>query len=144
MSKDFYNCIKAAFRVGIIAGVINLIWFIAARIIFLIEYPAVKWYFVLIATMLPILLGGVIYYLIYSATRYHRIIFVIGCMVLLVCSLAAGPLSPILPDGSPSTRDFMILTIPMHFVAAGMAAFVLPVWNHLNPSREQTAQGGAA
>ena len=136
MSREFYNCIKAAFKVGIIASVINLIWFIAARIIFLIDYPSVKWYFVLIATMLPILLGGVVYYLIYTATRYHRIVFVIGCLVLLVCSLLAGPLSPILPDGSPSTHDFMVLTIPMHCVAAGMAAFVLPVWNHLNPPHE--------
>ncbi|TDX01640.1 hypothetical protein [Dinghuibacter silviterrae] len=137
MSREFYNCIKAAFKVGIIAAVINLIWFIAARIIFLIDYPSVKWYFVLIATMLPILLGGVVYYLIYTVTRYHRIVFVIGSMVLLVCSLLAGPLSPILPDGSPSTKDFMILTIPMHCVAAFMAAFALPVWNHLNPPAPQ-------
>jgi hypothetical protein len=132
MSKEFYNCIKAAFKVGIIAAVINLIWFIAARIMFLIDYPSVKWYFVLIATMLPVLLGGVVYYLLYSATRHHRILFVIGCLVLLVCSLLAGPLAPMLPDGSPSTRDFIILTVPMHIVAAGMTAFVLPVWNHLN------------
>lgn len=144
MSRDFYNCIKAAFKVGIIAAVINLIWFIAARIIFLIDYPSVKWYFVLIATMLPILLGGVVYYLIYTATRYHRVVFMIGCMVLLVCSLLAGPLSPILPDGSPSTRDFMILTIPMHCVAAAMAAFVLPVWNHLNSPEQAEAPEHAA
>jgi hypothetical protein len=132
MSKEFYNSMKAAFRTGIIASIINLLWFMAARVIFLIDYPSVKWYFVLIATMLPILLGGVVYYLIYTVTRYHRIVFIIGCMALLICSLLAGPLSPVLPDGSPSTRDFIILTIPMHCVAAGLAAFVMPNWNHLN------------
>jgi hypothetical protein len=144
MSREFYDCIKAAFKVGIIAAVINLIWFIAARIIFLIDYPSVKWYFVLIATILPVLLGGVVYYLIYTATRYHRIVFVIGCMVLLVCSLLAGPLAPMLPDGSPSTKDFMVLTIPMHCVAAFMAAFVLPVWNHLNAPATQAEHANAS
>ncbi len=132
MSKDFYNCLKAGFKVGIIAAVINLVWFIAARILLLIDYPSVKWHFVLIATMLPILLGGVVYYLLYSATRHHRIVFILGCMALLICSILAGPLAPMLPDGSPSNRDFKILTIPMHCVAAFMCAFLIPAWNHLN------------
>jgi hypothetical protein len=136
MSKDFYNCIKAAFKVGIMASIVNLIWFIGAREFLLIDYPSVKWYFVLIATMLPILLGGVVYYLLYSATRYHRILFVIGCIALLICSLLAGPLAPMLPDGSPSTHDFEVLTIPMHCVAACMTAFILPVWNHLNEPQQ--------
>lgn len=139
MSRDFYNSIKAAFKVGIIASVANLLWFMAARVIFLIDYPSVKWYFVLIATMLPVLLGGVVYYLIYTVTRYHRTVFVIGSMALLVCSLLAGPLSPVLPDGSPSTRDFMVLTIPMHCIAAGMAAFIMPFWNHLNEAPDGSA-----
>lgn len=132
MSKEFFNCIKAAFRVGVIASVVNVLWFVAARVLFLIDYPSVKWYFVLIATILPILLGGVVYYILYISTRYHRVLFMIGCAILLVVSLAAGPLSPILPDGSPSTHQFMVLTIPMHCVAAAMAAFMIPAWNHLN------------
>lgn len=134
MSKAFYNCIKAAFRVGVLASIVNLLWFMAAKVILLIDYASVKWYFVLVATMLPILLSGVIYYFLYSATRYHRTLFVVGCVLVVVLTLIGGPLSPVLPDGSPSTRDFQVLTIPMHCVAGFMAAFVIPVWNHLNES----------
>ena len=68
----------------------------------------------------------------------------IGCIVLVVLTLIAGPLSPVLPDGSPSTRDFQVLTIPMHCVAGFMAAFIIPVWNHLNegttPATEATTR----
>jgi hypothetical protein len=144
MSKAFYNCIKAAFRVGVLASIVNLLWFMAAKVVLLIDYSSVKWYFVLVATMLPILLSGVVYYFLYSATRYHRTLFVIGCIVLVVLTLIAGPLSPVLPDGSPSTRDFQVLTIPMHCVAGFMAAFIIPVWNHLNegttPATEATTR----
>jgi hypothetical protein len=145
MSKIFYNCIKAAFKVGIMASVVNILWFIAAKIILLIDYPSVKWYFVLVATMLPILLAGVVYYLLYSATsRHHRILFIIGCIAVIILTLFGGPLSPVLPDGSPSTRDFQVLTIPMHCVAGFMAAFMIPAWNHLNDGPGEGAPEGAA
>lgn len=131
MSKIFYNCFKAGFKVGLMAGVLNVVWFLAARFIFRIDYTMIKWHFVLTATLLSCMLAGVIYYFLYSLTIHHRIVFIIGAITVLLCSLYF-PLEPILPGGSPTTRSFQALTIPMHFIAGLMATFYIPSWTHLN------------
>lgn len=79
-----------------------------------------------LASLIPMLLAGLAYFIL---TRFAgdraNLIFVIGALVLTVLSFG-GALGGQLPDGSTPPAFFAALTLPMHIIAGGLAAFALP------------------
>jgi len=79
-----------------------------------------------LASFIPMVLAGVAYFtLTRFAGQRANLIFVIGSLALTALSFG-GALSGQLPDGSAPPAFFAALTLPMHIIAGGLAAFALP------------------
>lgn len=79
-----------------------------------------------LASIIPTLVAGVAYFVLQRfAGNRANVIYLIGTLgfTLLSC---LGPLGGQLPDGSAMPVFFPALTLPMHLIAGGLAAFALP------------------
>lgn len=79
-----------------------------------------------LASLIPTLVAGVAYFILtHFAGNRASLIYVIGAVAFTLLSFG-GPLSGQLPDGSTPPAFFAALTLPMHIIAGGLAAFALP------------------
>lgn len=79
-----------------------------------------------LASIIPTLVAGLAYFILQRfANSRANLIYLIGTLGFTLLSLA-GPLGNQLPDGSVPPAFFAALTLPMHVIAGGLAAFALP------------------
>ncbi|MCZ6898629.1 MAG: hypothetical protein O7F74_00175 [Bacteroidetes bacterium] len=82
-----------------------------------------------LASFLPCLLAGMVYFGLCFYTKNHRVVFIVGAIMFTLFSLLA-PLSSTMPDGSPIPPGFAGLTIPMHIISAALLLVILPSYYH--------------
>lgn len=119
------KALKAALRGGLFASGINLIWYFVLEFsLGLSGLPAGFQVAIVISTILPLLLGAVVYALLVK----H---FLKGQMLYLILAIAFAAFSvfpsfePVLADGTPTPQNFALLTLPMHGVAAFFGTYFL-------------------
>jgi hypothetical protein len=79
-----------------------------------------------LASLIPMLVAGVAYFILARfAGNRASLLYLIGTLGFTLFSFG-GPLGGQLPDGSTPPAFFAALTLPMHVIAGGLAAFALP------------------
>ncbi len=126
MKPSITQTLKAALTSGVIALVLNQIWnFIALNYLNAMA-PAGPWtVLVCTSSIIPLLLAGVVYFLLEKYTSKGSLIFTITALILTVLSIYPN-LQATLPDGTAAPQNFALLSIPMHFIAGLAAAFGIP------------------
>ena len=126
MKPTITQALKGALISGVIALVTNQIWnFIALHFLGAVA-PAGSWTIMVgVSSVVPLLLAGVVYFLLEKYTRNGTKIFTALSIVLAVLSVY-GNFQPVLPDGTATPQGFSLLTVPMHFTAGLAAAFGIP------------------
>jgi phosphotransferase system glucose/maltose/N-acetylglucosamine-specific IIC component len=81
------------------------------------------------ASILPVLIGGLVYFALSRFTAKATLIFVIIGIVFTLISFIS-PLQPQLPDGTPAPEGFAGLTLPMHIISGVVALWILPRYVH--------------
>ena len=81
---------------------------------------------VVLASSLSVLLAAGIYLLLARGLTIATPLYIVGCLITAAASCVA-PLTPVMPDGSPTPPGFATLTIPMHLFAGLAAAVVVPI-----------------
>jgi uncharacterized protein YneF (UPF0154 family) len=124
-AKSIFKILKASFQGGLIAAGINISW------LFILEYslkinglPNGFPIAVVISSILPILIGAIVYYFLQrNFKEANRLFIFIGASftaLSLFPSFAAT-----LPDGTQTPEYFALLTIPMHFIAGFVGLFYI-------------------
>lgn len=122
----FPATMSAALMASVIATLVNLTYGAVYQNIQEVEVPNVFSEASIIGvTFFSMLMAGVIYYLAKTYVPNPGRVYAIFIIAVTLISLA-GPLNPQLPDGTPRPEGFTWLTIPMHFVAGGMALWFIP------------------
>ena len=126
MKPTITQALKGALISGVIALVLNQIWnFIALHFLGSVA-PAGPWAFMVgFSSVFPLLIAGLVYFLLEKYTGNGDKIFVILSVVLTVLSTYSN-FQPVLPDGTTTPQGFALLTVPMHFIAGFAAAFGIP------------------
>lgn len=124
-SKSIFNILKAAFQGGLISAGINISW------LFILEYalkinglPQGFPVAVVISSILPILLGALVYFFLQKHFKEANRLFIFIGASFTALSLFPS-FAPVLPDGNQSPEYFALLTIPMHFIAGFVGLFYI-------------------
>jgi hypothetical protein len=76
------------------------------------------------ASVIPALIGGLIYFGLSRITPKATLIFIVLGIAFTLFSFM-GPFQPQLPDGTPTPEGFVGLTLPMHLISGGVILYVL-------------------
>ncbi|MGQ0600207.1 MAG: hypothetical protein ACT4QE_00765 [Anaerolineales bacterium] len=118
--------LTSALIAGVIAAVINNTYSLVYTAITGNSITLVGPIGITIASILPILIGGLGYSIVARFVPARAtLIFTVGTLVLAALSLSAVFGSQ-LPDGSTAPAWFAALTAPMHIIAGVVCAFGLP------------------
>jgi cytochrome bd-type quinol oxidase subunit 2 len=113
---------------GLVAVVINNIYQLSYTAITGYAEPMViNLITVSLASFVPIFLAALVYYFLAKNTSQPTLIFVIVTIFMTISSMGAMA-APVFPDRDAIDSDFYGLAIPMHFIAGGIAAVVIPVY----------------
>lgn len=111
---------------GVLAAIINNIYHLTYSSITGVEVPQViNILTVSLASLIPLILGALVYYMLEKNTSQSTVIFVVLTIFLTICSMGLMAV-PVFPDRSEVPEGFYGLALPMHFIAGGIAAVVIP------------------
>jgi len=126
MKPTITQALKGAAISAAIAVVLNHIWNqIATNVLSAQSVPGPWLLMLTLSSIIPLLLGGLVYFLLEKYTSNGTKIFIGLALVLTVFSIF-GNFKPTLPDGTPTPYHFALLTVPMHFIAGLSAALGIP------------------
>jgi hypothetical protein len=121
----FVQVLKGGLISGVIAVVLNGIWNVIAQSGMGIQAPLIGFTQTTLASIIPMMIGAVLFFLLVKYTAKGDLIFAIIAIVFTILSLY-GTIQPVLPDGSPAPEGFTTLTLPMHLIAGGVAVWGIP------------------
>jgi Family of unknown function (DUF6069) len=124
LKPTIVQSLKGGLIAGVIAASLNLAWNFIAQSMGSVAPPNFT-IAVIMSSILPLVLGGVFYFLLLKFTGKGKMIFLIVSGVFTLLSLF-GPMQPVMPDGTPTPEGFAMLTIPMHIIAGGAAMWGIP------------------
>lgn len=107
------QALKGGLIAGVIAAPVNVAWNFIAQSLGSVAPPNFLMG-VILSSILPLLIGSILYFLLVKFTAN-------GKMVSLY-----GPMQPVMPDGTATPEGFALLTIPMHLIAGGVAMWGIP------------------
>jgi hypothetical protein len=81
------------------------------------------------ASVVPTIIGALCYFGLSRFTSKAKLIFTIAGIAFMLFSFL-GPLSPELPDGTPTPEGFAGLTLPMHIIAGLVAVIFIPKYTY--------------
>ena len=116
--------LKGGIISGVIAASLNLAWNFIAQSIGTIA-PTNFTIAIIMSSILPLALGSVLYFLLVKFTANGKMIFLIVSGIFMLVSFY-GPTQPVMPDGSSTPEGFVMLAIPMHIIASGVAMWGIP------------------
>jgi Family of unknown function (DUF6069) len=120
--------ITQALKGGLIAGAIaapaNVAWNFIAQSLGSVAPPNFLMG-VILSSILPLLIGSILYFLLVKFTANGKMIFLVVSGLFILVSLY-GPMQPVMPDGTATPEGFALLTIPMHLIAGGVAMWGIP------------------
>jgi len=80
------------------------------------------------SSILGLLVGGFVYFVLHRLTKKGTFIFIIAGVVFTFLSLM-GPINMTeLSDGNSAPEGFALLTIPMHLIAGLASVIITPKW----------------
>lgn len=125
---------------GILAVIINNIYHLTYSSITGVKVPEViNVVSVSFASLIPLVLGSLVYYLLEKNTRQSTVIFVFLTIFLTICSMGLMAV-PVFPDRSEVPDGFYGLALPMHFIAGGIAALVIPRYVAYSKNKAQVSE----
>ncbi|MEK6480059.1 hypothetical protein WJR50_21130 [Catalinimonas sp. 4WD22] len=80
-----------------------------------------------VATLIPLLLASLVYYALDKNTNKGTTIFIVLAIFLTIVSMGTMAV-PVFPDRDAVPDGFYGLSLPMHFIAGGVAAAVIPAY----------------
>lgn len=111
---------------GVLAAIINNVYHLSYSSITGVEVPQViNVITVSLASLVPLVLASLVYYFLVNNTKQPTVIFVIMTIFLTICSMGSMAV-PVFPDRDVVPEGFYGLALPMHFIAGGIAAVVIP------------------
>jgi hypothetical protein len=117
--------LKAGLYSGLIAAVINNLYGFIYKTVTDIQAAIINPVSISLSSILPLVIAGPVFYFLASKLKKGAAIFSIASIVLGFLSLYSS-FQPVLPDGSAVPQGFVLLTAPMHIVAAICAAIGIP------------------
>ena len=119
------TALKAALAAGVVAALLNLVYYFIYTSAVGIGPSPINPVTTIGASVLPLLVAGVVYFFVGGKLKNGNTIFTIGAIVLGLLSLVSS-FQTQLPDGTTAPEGFAILSGPMHLIAAIAAAFGIP------------------
>ncbi|OYU94839.1 MAG: hypothetical protein CFE21_14210 [Bacteroidetes bacterium B1(2017)] len=109
--------LKAALKGGLVAAGVNIAWlYVLEFTIGLKDLPQGFPVAVVISSILPIFLGGLLYAYLAKNLQKGRLLFLIISIGFAVLSIFPS-FQTTMADGNPAPHNFAVLTVPMHFFA---------------------------
>lgn len=121
---SFLQALKGGLISGVIAAVLNSIWNIVAQQFGSVAPPNFAMA-VIMASIIPLMVGAIVYFLLVKFTAKGAIIFLVVGIIFTLASMG-GPFQTQMPDGSPAPQGFPLLTVPMHIIAGAVALWGIP------------------
>ena len=114
---------------GVAATILNNIWLLVYPLTTGNEVPEIiNIGSVTASSILGLLVGGFVYFLLHRLTQKGTFIFISAGVVFTFLSLM-GPINMTeLPDGNAAPEGFTLLTIPMHLIAGLASVIITPKW----------------
>lgn len=126
----FMRYLLAGIFAGLIIAVINNFYSFVYSAVTGVSMPDVIHFgSVAGASVVPAVIGGLIYYGLSKVTARATLIFMIGAGLFALAS-CYGPLQDQLPDGRQVPAGWVGLTLPMHLIAGLVAVVFIPVYVH--------------
>ena len=114
---------------GVAAAILNNIWLLVYPLTTGNEVPEIiNIGSVTTSSILGLLVGGFVYFLLHRLTKKGTFIFISAGVVFTFLSIM-GPINMTeLPDGNAAPEGFTLLTIPMHLIAGLASVIITPKW----------------
>ncbi len=122
------NALKAGAISGVASLVLNNIWNVIIVKTTGVVAPIITPVSISMSSFLTAVIGGLVFWGLAKFLDKASLIFVVLAAILGVLS-CYGNIQPTLPDGSVTPDGFALLTIPMHLIAAAVAAYVIPKYS---------------
>jgi len=130
----------AGLLAGLIAAVVNNIYHLSYSAITGVEFKVVvNVLTVTLASVIPLVLAGLVYQALDNNTNKATVIFVIMTIFLTICSMGSMAV-PVFPNREEVPEGFYGLTLPMHFIAGGIAAVVIPRYIASQKKKQQVKE----
>jgi len=122
---SFGKAMKAGLIAGLIGAGLNNLWSIIAQALGA-EAPAGFPVAVTISSILPVMIGALIYFLLVKYLPKGELIFIIvGTLFTLLSFVPTFTTTEIQP-GVPVGEGFTLLTLPMHVISGVLALWLIP------------------
>jgi hypothetical protein len=126
MKPSFTQSLKAGLFAGLISVALNNMWgFIAPLISGHPNPEAIHAGVISVASLLPIIIGSIVFFLVHKYTPKGNLIFMIVSVVVFIVT-AGGPFEAKMPDGTVTPEGFAMLTFPMHIFSTIAAMWGIP------------------
>jgi hypothetical protein len=124
-SPNLAPIIKAALQGSLIAAGLNIAWLFGLEYYLAIQnLPKGFQVAVVLATIIPILIGSVVYYILAkNFTEGKRLFLFLGAGFIALSIFPS--FQGTLPDGSLVPEHWVLLTLPMHFIAGGIGLYYI-------------------
>lgn len=124
----FLKAVKAAGIAGLIGAGANNIWSLIANALGATIPPGFA-LAVTLSSLFPVLIGGIIYFLLMKYTAKGKTIWYVIGVVFSLLSLFPVFNTPQLPDGTLLDSTFPLLAGPMHIISGFLATWGIPRWS---------------
>lgn len=128
LKPTFTQAIKGGLISGVVAAPLNLTWNLIAPSLGSVPPPNFM-IAVAVSSILPLLIGAILYFLLVKYSKNGRMIFLVVSAVFTIVSLY-GTIQPTMPDGTAAPQGFALLTIPMHLIAGAVAMWGIPKFSN--------------
>ncbi|MFN5171179.1 MAG: DUF6069 family protein [Cyclobacteriaceae bacterium] len=124
----FLKAVKAAGIAGLIGAGANNIWSLIANALGATIPPGFA-LAVTLSSLFPVLIGGIIYFLLMKYTAKGKTVWYVIGVVFSLLSLFPVFNTPQLPDGTVLDSTFPLLAAPMHIISGVLATWGIPRWS---------------
>lgn len=124
-SLTFGKAMKAGLIAGLVSAALNNVWSLIAQALGS-EAPAGFPIAVTISSILPTLIGAVLFFVLVKYLGKGELIFVIIAATFTLVSLIPTINTTEMPDGTVVGAGFTMLTLPMHLIAGAVAIWGIP------------------
>ncbi len=128
LKPTFTQALKGGLISGVVAAPLNLTWNLIAPSLGSVPPPNFM-IAVTVSSILPLLIGAVLYFLLVKYSKNGKMIFLAVSAIFTLVSLY-GPMQPMMPDGTAAPQGFALLTIPMHLIAGAVAMWGIPKFSN--------------
>jgi predicted Na+-dependent transporter len=126
MKPTITQVLKGTAIAAVVSIVLNEIWDLIGVNLLNLENPkndfAIR---IVVSSLLPTLIGGLLYFLLEKYTSKGKLIFQVVAIAFTLLSLYSSFMKT-WPDGTVVADNFWLLSIPMHLIAGLSAAFLIP------------------